>query len=62
MMTATPAFLPDPHPFEYEMKHFVEVARGQRFNEVPPEAGLAVQMMIEGLYRSGQNGGAVALT
>ena len=47
MMTQTPAHLSEMHPFEYKMRHFVEVARGVRYNEVPPEHGLMVQQMLD---------------
>jgi predicted dehydrogenase len=57
MMTSTPAHLPEAHPFEYKMKHFVEVSRGQRYNEVPPEAGVMVQKMLEAMYASAASGG-----
>jgi predicted dehydrogenase len=46
MMTMTPAKVGKMHPFEYKMRHFVEVARGVRASEVPPEHGLMVQQML----------------
>ncbi len=54
MMTMTPAHLPEQHPFEYKMRHFVDVARGARYNEVPPEHGLMVQQMIDAVYASAE--------
>ena len=56
MMTMTPAHLSETHPFEYKMRHFVEVARGVRYNEVPPEHGLMVQKMLDAIYESAGKG------
>lgn len=40
--------------FEYKMKHFVEVCRDHRPNEVPPEHALMVQKMLDGIYASAE--------
>ena len=61
MMTMTPAHLPEVEPFAYKMRHFVEVARGQRYNEVPPEHGLMVQQMLDAVYASAERGGEVLI-
>jgi predicted dehydrogenase len=56
MMTMTPARVGQMHPFEYKMRHFVEAARGVRYNEVPPEHGLMVQQMLDAVYESAEQG------
>jgi predicted dehydrogenase len=56
MMNMTPAFVPRIDPFEYKMKHFVEVCRDGRKNEAPAEHGLMVQKMLDGVYESAQKG------
>ena len=60
-MTMTPAHVPEQHPFEYKMRHFVEVARGVRYNEVPPEQGLMIQRILDALYHSAAEGREVAV-
>ena len=61
MVNVTPAHLPETHPFEYKMRHFVEVARGVRYNEVPPEHGLMVQQMLDAVYASAAAGREVRI-
>ena len=61
MMTMTPAHVSERHPFEYKMRHFVEVARGVRYNEVPPEHGLMVQKVIDAVYESAEKGREVPI-
>jgi predicted dehydrogenase len=61
MMTSTPAHLSETQPFEYKMRHFVEVARGVRYNEVPPEHGLMVQQMLDAIYESAAKGREVTV-
>ena len=62
MMNLTPARVGQMHPFEYKMRHFVDVARGVRYNEVPPEHGLMVQQMIDAVYESAEKGREVSIT
>jgi predicted dehydrogenase len=61
MVNLTPAHLTGTHPFEYKMRHFIEVARGVRYNEVPPEHGLMVQEMIDAIYESAEAGREVQI-
>ena len=61
MMTQTAAHVGETHPFEYKMRHFVEVARGVRYNEVPPEHGLMVQQMLDAVYESAEKGREVTI-
>jgi predicted dehydrogenase len=61
MMNMTPARVGSMHPFEYKMRHFVDVARGVRFNEVPPEHGLMVQQMLDAVYESAAQGREVEI-
>ena len=61
MMNMTPARVGQMHPFEYKMRHFVDVARGVRHNEVPPEHGLMVQQMIDAVYASAEKGREVTI-
>jgi predicted dehydrogenase len=56
MMNMTPAYLPKIDPFEYKMKHFVEVCRDGRKNESTGEMGLMVQKMLDGVYASAAAG------
>jgi predicted dehydrogenase len=62
MMTLSPAHVGETHPFEYKMRHFVDVARGVRHNEVPPEHGLMVQQMLDAVYESAEKGREVSVT
>ena len=52
MMTAAPAFVGAGDCFEYKMRHFVECVRDDRKCEAPGEDGLAVQQMLDAIYRS----------
>jgi predicted dehydrogenase len=54
MMNMSPAYVPKVDPFEYKMKHFVEVCRDGRTNESPGEHGLMVQKMLDGVYASAE--------
>jgi predicted dehydrogenase len=54
MMTSSPEHLRQTDPFEYKMRHFVEVARGSRYNEVPPEHGVMVQQILQAMYISSE--------
>lgn len=49
-----------PHPFEYKMRHFVEVCHNLRYNEAPPEHGVMVQKMLDAVRGRGEGaGGAI---
>jgi predicted dehydrogenase len=61
MMNITPGFVPKWDPFEYKMRHFVEVCQGKRENESPGEHGLLVQKMLDGVYASAEHGREVTL-
>ncbi len=47
--------------FAAKMKHFVEVCRDGRDNICPGEDGLAVQQILDGIYRSSDAGREVAI-
>jgi predicted dehydrogenase len=44
------------------MRHFVDVARGVRPSEVPPEHGLMVQQMLDAVYESAEKGREVEIS
>ncbi|MFA5342470.1 MAG: Gfo/Idh/MocA family oxidoreductase [Kiritimatiellia bacterium] len=52
MMTLAPAFVGAGDGFEYKMRHFCECARDGRKCEAPGEDGLAVQQMLDAIYKS----------
>jgi predicted dehydrogenase len=61
MMNSKPGYVPQRDPFEYKMRHFVEVCQGTRENESPGEHGLLVQKMLDGVYQSAESGREVNL-
>jgi len=61
MVNLAPAHLSQTHPFEYKVRHFVEVACGVRYNEVPPEHGVRVQEIIDAIYASAEAGREVEI-
>ena len=61
MMNMTPQHIGTWDHFEYKMKHFVEVCRDGRENEVPGEHGLMVQKMLDGVYASAEKGREVEI-
>src|SRR4028118_1678553 len=56
MVNSTAAYVGNWHHFEYKMRHFVEVCRDGRPNEVPGEHGLMVQKILDALYASAEQG------
>ena len=52
MMNMTAQHLGTWDHFEQKMKHFVDVCRDHKPNEIPAEHGLMVQKMIDGIYHS----------
>ena len=62
MINATPPFIGDWDMWEYKMRHFVEVARDGRTNEAPPEHGVMVQKMLDGIYASAAAGKEVTIS
>lgn len=54
MMTCKAEYVGDWDYFEYKMRHFVEVCRDGRPNEVPAEHALEVQKMIDAIYDSAE--------
>jgi predicted dehydrogenase len=52
MMNMTPAFAGSGDCFEYKMRHFVECVRDGRKCEAPGEDGLAVQQILDAIYKS----------
>ena len=61
MVNASTAALPNYDYWEYKMRHFVEVARDGRTNEAPPEHGVMVQKMLDGIYASADAGKEVTI-
>lgn len=47
--------------FEYKMRHFVEVCRDDRPNEVTAEQALMVQQMLDAIYASAEQGKEVTI-
>ena len=47
--------------FAHKLRHFIDVCRGRCANRAPPEHGVLIQAMIEGLYRSASLGHEVRL-
>ena len=62
MINATPPFIGDWDMWEYKMRHFVEVVRDGRTNEAPPEHGVMVQKMLDGVYASAAAGKEVTIS
>jgi len=61
MIDASPSYIGNWDMWDYKMQHFVDVARGERVNEAPAEAGIAVQKMIDGVYKSAEVGREVSI-
>jgi predicted dehydrogenase len=61
MMNITPAFLPKVDTFETKMRKWVDTCLHGTPNEAPGEIGLAVQKMIDGIYKSAETGSEVAI-
>jgi len=61
MINATPPYIGNWDMWEYKMKHFVDVARGERKNEAPAEHGVMVQKMLDGVYASAEAGHEVKI-
>ncbi len=61
MTNSTATYVGTTDHFEYKMKHFVEVCRDNRPNEVPGEHGLMVQKMLDGVYASAEKGREVTI-
>jgi predicted dehydrogenase len=61
MVNTKAAYVGDWPYFEYKVRHFVEVCRDGRPNEVPGEHGLMVQKMLDALYASAEQGREVAI-
>jgi predicted dehydrogenase len=61
MINASPAYIGNWDIWEYKMKHFADVARGERKNEAPAEDGVAVQKMLDGVYAAAEAGHEVKI-
>ena len=61
MINATPAYIGKWDIWEYKMRHFIDVARGERKNEAPAEHGIMVQKMLDGIYASAEAGHEVKI-
>lgn len=56
-----PGFLRKTDIWDEKMKHFVQVSRGERENESSGEEGLAVQMILNGVYAAAEAGREIEL-
>lgn len=61
MVNTEVSFIGKRDMWDYKLKHFVEVARDGRTNEAPPEHGIMVQKMLDGIYASASAGKEVAI-
>jgi predicted dehydrogenase len=61
MLDAGPSYVGKEDMFAVKMASFVDVAKGKAANRCPGEDGLAVQQILEGLYRSAAEGREVAI-
>jgi predicted dehydrogenase len=61
MINASPSYIGNWDVWDYKMQHFVDVARGERVNEAPAEAGVMVQKMLDGVYKSAAVGHEVQI-
>ena len=61
MVNSAASYVGDWPHFEYKVRHFVEVCRDGRPNEVPGEHGLMVQQMLDALYASAARGAEVRI-
>lgn len=61
MMTMSPQYMLQEPGFDAKMRHFIECARDGIKCEAPAKDGVAVQKMIEGLYKSANEKKEVAL-
>jgi len=52
MLNLTPAFAGSGDSFEYKMRHFIECVRDGKKCEAPGEDGLAVQRILDAIYKS----------
>ena len=61
MVNSTASYIGEWPYFEYKVRHFVEVCRDGRPNEVPGEHGVMVQKMLDALYASAEQGREVGI-
>jgi predicted dehydrogenase len=61
MVDKTPAWLPNYDYFERKMRAFVETALYNKPTESPAEAGLVIQKIIDGIYKSADTGKEVPI-
>jgi predicted dehydrogenase len=61
LIDATPVFLPNVRAHEAEIRAFVEAIRDDKPVPVPGEEGLMVTQIIDGIYRSSEEGREVSL-
>jgi predicted dehydrogenase len=61
LVDATPVFLPNVRAHEAEIRSFVKAIREDLPVEVPGEEGLKVTQIIDGIYRSSEEGREVAI-
>jgi predicted dehydrogenase len=57
MMNCTPGFVPKVDIFKAKMRDFVDVCLYGRESKSPGEHGVTVQRMLDGVYRSAEEGG-----
>lgn len=60
-VTTQPALIGTWDPFEYKMRHFVEVCRDGRPNEATAEHAFEIQEMLDALYASAEKGREVRI-
>ena len=61
MMNMTPAFMPKVDTFEVKMRKWVDTCLNDAPNEASGDVGLAIQKMIDAIYKSGETGKEVAI-
>jgi predicted dehydrogenase len=61
MVNSQATYLGNWDHFEYKMRHFVEVCRDDRPNEVTAEQALMIQQMLDAIYLSAEQGKEVKI-
>ena len=61
MFNLTPSYTGNEDPFQHKIQHFIDCVRTGVTCQAPGEDGLAVQKMLDGIYRSAARGRTVAI-
>ena len=61
MVNVEPAFVTGYNGFDRKMEDWIAYLRGEADTQCPGEDGLALQQMLDGLYRSAEQGGEVPI-